>query len=396
MAFSRTVFTVLLLSVACNASVVPVFLWGDLAKLPSKSYPLQTTTTDEFGNILAKELAQQPFTVAFIEKTLSVEDLSRKNGDGETAFPFLHNNLGDGLYLPSVSDPLLALDSLANPEEIDHVKLIEDSLPAEIKPGTSKFLYIDLEDAKDGESRFDLLRRHNDFMASIFTKLQAQYPNLIAIYTAENPSWVIPEEHLRYRRQAAENSSSTINVDGLLFYAKTIQIQEGTNNIKVEGLSSTSTSYNETLGTQNTTLNYGNNILVLNFKKAAGYWFFESATVTSSGTTQTLFPELEVYSQVDFSYRCAPTVTFSAGNGTKSLNFDDLKIQPFFADNTTRAFGDSYNCVGFFSAPIWAGLFVTFILLSITFYGIMMMLDIRTMDRFDDPKGKTITINTVE
>lgn len=76
----------------------------------------------------------------------------------------------------------------------------------------------------------------------------------------------------------------------------------------------------------------------------------------------------------------------------------NFQIQPFFEPktNTTQAFGDSFNCIGFFSAPIWASLFVTFILLLITFYGIMMMLDIRTMDRFDDPKGKTITINTAE
>lgn len=280
MAFSRAVFTVLLLSVVCNATVVPVFLWGDLAKLPSKSYPLQTTTTDEFRNILAKELAEQPFVVAFIEKTLSVEDLSRKNGDGESAFPYLHNNLGDGLYVPSVADPLLALDSVANPEDTDRVTLTEEGT-VKIEPGTSKFLYINLEDAKEGESRFDLLRRHNDFMASIFTKLQAQYPNLIAIYTAENPSWVIAAEHMRYRRQAEGNSnSSTINVDGLLFYANSIKIQDGPNAVNVQGLSSASTSYNDTEGIQNTTLTYGSNILVLNFKKIAGYWFLRKYLTT--------------------------------------------------------------------------------------------------------------------
>jgi hypothetical protein len=75
-----------------------------------------------------------------------------------------------------------------------------------------------------------------------------------------------------------------------------------------------------------------------------------------------------------------------------------FQVQPFFKtlNESEMVFGDSFNCVGFFSVPIWSGLFVVFILLSITFYGIMMMMDIRTMDRFDDPKGKTITINAAE
>lgn len=50
----------------------------------------------------------------------------------------------------------------------------------------------------------------------------------------------------------------------------------------------------------------------------------------------------------------------------------------------------------FFTAPILAGLFVVFILLFIVTWGIIMIMDIKTMDRFDDPKGKTISINVVE
>lgn len=29
-------------------------------------------------------------------------------------------------------------------------------------------------------------------------------------------------------------------------------------------------------------------------------------------------------------------------------------------------------------------------------YGLVFMMDIKTMDRFDDPKGKTITVNVTE
>lgn len=59
-------------------------------------------------------------------------------------------------------------------------------------------------------------------------------------------------------------------------------------------------------------------------------------------------------------------------------------------------FNDAYDCVGFTTIPIWSGLFVTFILAVIMTMGLTMIMDIKTMDRFDDPKGKTIIINASE
>lgn len=73
-----------------------------------------------------------------------------------------------------------------------------------------------------------------------------------------------------------------------------------------------------------------------------------------------------------------------------------MQIQPFNSTNHTYAFGDAYDCVGFTTAPIWSGLFVTFILVLIMTFGLTMMMEIKTMDRFDDPKGKTITVNVSE
>lgn len=61
-----------------------------------------------------------------------------------------------------------------------------------------------------------------------------------------------------------------------------------------------------------------------------------------------------------------------------------------------NSFAEAYDCVGFMTATIWSGIFVTFILALIMTFGLTMMLDIKTMDRFDDPKGKTITINATD
>jgi len=59
-------------------------------------------------------------------------------------------------------------------------------------------------------------------------------------------------------------------------------------------------------------------------------------------------------------------------------------------------FGRSYDCVGFFSIGILSGWFITILLLGLLTWGIKMVMNVNTMDRFDDPKGKTITVNATD
>lgn len=92
----------------------------------------------------------------------------------------------------------------------------------------------------------------------------------------------------------------------------------------------------------------------------------------------------------NFSYHCSQKTIFR--NDSIILNFTDLQIQL----DAKGSFGDSYNCLGFTTIPIWTGIFVTAILALIMIWGLTMIMDIRTMDRFDDPKGKTITISALE
>lgn len=103
-----------------------------------------------------------------------------------------------------------------------------------------------------------------------------------------------------------------------------------------------------------------------------------------------------MYAPVGFSYHCTAGIFYGA-NTTQSLSLPKFQLQAFNTTNRTQtAFGDAYDCVGFTSAPIWSGLFVTFILALIMTFGLTFMMDIKTMDRFDDPKGKTITVNVTE
>ena len=79
---------------------------------------------------------------------------------------------------------------------------------------------------------------------------------------------------------------------------------------------------------------------------------------------------------------------------SQSTNLSPPQVQ--FQIKSNGQFGPANDCVGFFTIPIWSGLVVTFVLLMVLTFGITMISQINTMDRFDDPKGKTITVNVAE
>lgn len=267
MAYCRLVSILVVLSVVqCITSVqVPVFLWGNLAKVSEKSNPLAKVTAPEFRVLLKHELQEEPFTIIFVEESLSVEDFSLKSSDGETSFPYLHSTIGNALYLPIVENPLRVLNKFADPEDVDHIRLTENGLSEDIVPQSGKYVFINLKDAEEGESRFELLRRHNDFMQSTLETLSSKHDSIVALYTAHYPSWTVPLS--RARRQAVDNSNSSYTLNGLrIFFTRVIY-----NDANLTYVGSGETTVNGSL--QKTTLNFNDNMNIeLNFASKGGYW----------------------------------------------------------------------------------------------------------------------------
>jgi len=69
-----------------------------------------------------------------------------------------------------------------------------------------------------------------------------------------------------------------------------------------------------------------------------------------------------------------------------------FQFQPFNIQQDR--FFNSVDCVPFFTSGILMGLFPSLLLLSILLGGAMMLLSLSIMDKYDDPKGKTISVNT--
>uniref|UniRef100_A0A336M6Q9 CSON010943 protein n=1 Tax=Culicoides sonorensis TaxID=179676 RepID=A0A336M6Q9_CULSO len=361
---------------------VPVLLFGK--SLPFKVPALKTLQTTEFANLVNSQVSDETITVVFVEPKLSVEDLSHcKTNDGATCFKELQG-LKERSYIPSVSDAVNGLyDNLeSNKATID----ADDDILDAVEQGNKViFVYLDLAtENKDFES-------HDKIIASTFAKLSQKYKNIVAIYTGQESSL---ERHIRTRRQAeTEKKNKTrkgeINkgepklCQHFIITAESVitKTKEAETAVDLEGC--TSVLENKILSV---TLNPSG--LVMMFKQSAGTWSLAGA---KKGTDMT-YPGY-VYANRGFAYRCGGNFTFS--NGDETIKIKNFQFLPNFEKADVAEFTkDKYvHCEGFFSPGILAGLFVVFLFLFILAIGIGFIMDINTMDKFDDPKGKTITIN---
>lgn len=137
----------------------------------------------------------------------------------------------------------------------------------------------------------------------------------------------------------------------------------------------------------------GTEKLSIKFILSQGYW----AVAQLSWDDLAMVIKTNIAVPTGFSYHCSPLVEFPAAAGYPTVQIEGLQLEAVFTSTDEfKVFSDSWDCIGFTSAGIWGGLFVTFLMLFILSIGISWIMDIRTMDRFDDAKGKTITINAQE
>lgn len=181
------------------ASRVPVLLWAqdDIGGAGAK--PLLHTTAEEWEHLARKQTKAHALIVVFVEETLSPEDLSAKDDQGRTAFEGLRarSRKGSLLHMSSVPSAVSTLKEVADPEQVNRVRLTDEGLSADVHSATGKFLFIELDDAKEGEDRFRMLARHDAFINQMFDKLSDKHPSVLAVYTARYPSWEIPTERVR-------------------------------------------------------------------------------------------------------------------------------------------------------------------------------------------------------
>ncbi|KAL1493288.1 hypothetical protein ABEB36_011371 [Hypothenemus hampei] len=380
----------------CASEFVPVYIWGPNS-VGDPVPALQKTSESNFKDEIETKLKGTSRIVIFAEHSLSPEDFGQKDKSGNSAFPHLSKirKTSKVAYLPSVQNPIKATRHVT--EDVTEIPI--QRLTEHFEIPDSKVLIIDLNDASENERRFDMLKRHDEVIMSVYENLLEKYGNVIAMYTGHHASWIASGHTLSRRTRAAEpaiTSNQYMSNETVMFYTSGNAV--ATINGNVRSIPVTYSFQNESgtfvlIGTGTGT----ENAFSVNFtftKVSNGYWYLQETSITLDSQPFKLSTNTTIYAPLGFSYACG-NQTFKTTSF--SVMFPSFQVEPVFKSTyltKTTKFNDPYNCVGFTTIPIWSGLFVTFILLLIMTFGLTMMMDIKTMDRFDDAKGKTITINT--
>lgn len=351
---------------------------------------------------------------------LSTEDLSQcRTSIGDTCFRGIQQ-VKSKLYLASVEDPVPIIEDIAGLDKTEVSLLPNGALSEPLNPEAGKYVFINFEDDST-ESRASKLSRHDQLITKLITKLNTdlseQNVKLMIIYTGRSA-----EHQRRVARQAVSQAPSTSSTtsattsattttttastrpkqstDGifwqrprlLMYYLALQTIADGTGtNIDV-----TAITLNEwTADKTGVSMTAGANTFAFNITGEHGYWWVSEFTWNN----EALLSNTRVSAVDTFSFHCSPSIQLS--NKNVVIRWTGLQIQPKFGtvaeqEQAFNSFGDSWDCVGFVSPGIVGGLFVVIMLLFILSIGISWMMDINTMDRFDDPKGKTITISVNE
>ncbi|KRZ73846.1 Heterogeneous nuclear ribonucleoprotein D-like-B, partial [Trichinella papuae] len=152
--------------------------------------------------------------------------------------------------------------------------------------------------------------------------------------------------------------------------------------------------------------------LSFHFDQSPGWWFLNNITLTASGSAigekslQYVFNESAVHSlrlngANGFAYACRKPRALMIPTSREDkfqygIAFLKLQVQPFRAPRTNGFTDNIDDCTPFFTAEVWMSLISVFVIFSITVFGVSMISSLKTMDRFDDPKGKSLVINFKE
>lgn len=376
--------TVLVSSI--QASAVPVFVWGK----PSVTYvpALTQYSAAEFAALVESQSDDKTFTLVFAEERLSTEDFSQCKLKTQTCFRNLAK-VERKSYLPNVEEPLAAFERESG--DIQSVQLSADgSLSERIVPKGGAVVIVNLSG--------DDFASHDALIDSLYNRLNAEFPNILAVYTGKTPSFRY-STLVRRTRQAKQEDEPAVPVKILKVDNTFLMAYENFRAGTVESLAEVSleTATKNEANSSETALQIDikgpSASLSFQFELTSGSWEINSVMYDN----MPYYLRHRVHLNQHFSYRCY-NLTYYTLDMKKEIVFEQVQIQPFWeieAGNKFQ-FGDSWDCVGFTSPGILTGLFLVFIFIFIGAYGVTWMMDIRTMDRFDDPKGKTITVNVAE
>ncbi|XP_017343403.1 ATPase H+ transporting accessory protein 1a [Ictalurus punctatus] len=437
---------------------VPLLMWTSSGfSLAPRSDPAagHTVSVSELQSYLNTAFRSAPHNVLlFFQDKLSVDDFTKYAGvfgnKQSSAFPNLEMNLqsSSSLLLPSVSSsasaslPTLLQDELntaplyMDPDTLAQLRL-NASLPA--------LLIFNLPYSSSGADMMsvkEVLGGNDEVIGQVLRIMGNQPVPYTAIYTALRPSRVMEEVFpevrsvgarslLQYRREGSPAPYAPVEFKErgstcILLWAKNLTVSEyrsgkwERHNLgpktfgegvspKLEGSFCNATHSRLVLNYENV-LSYRSFKLIFvmsqrHYKVSARRWFtMDRVQLEYDGKTASFNGSRKIYAPAEYSYRCHSVTSFrypqltprSAKDNANDwrVAFDDFQIQGFNVTGTEFSYAS--DCAGFFTPGIWMGLLTSALMVLLLTYGLHMIMQLHTMDRFDDPKGPAISVPQTE
>ncbi|XP_054844809.1 V-type proton ATPase subunit S1-like isoform X2 [Eublepharis macularius] len=385
--------------------------------------------------------------VVFLQDTLSVDDFTRYADSAGNETPFL--NVQRLLKNSSSSLVLSAVDcqAVANLTEYLQKTLnlplvnVDGTETSHLMVNASKpdLFVIKLQPTarKDEPSTLKALMENDKIIGRFSEALQQQGVPSLMIYTARQPSRVPVQfhgaGHSRRQLMSAEAQDNSLYapvyaLNGtqpcILFYATNFSLIVTKNkeliplsnltfgSPKVNTSSSWCLSSNAILSLQYTEPVSWIKSLEIRFVmtnrfyggSARNWLTLDYVEIVQDNETAATFNVSMISSPVEYSFRCQLVGTSSqygamlipGNDAAKSweIVISDFQIQAFSVQNTTFSYAS--DCTSFFTPAIWMALVTSLVLLLILTYGIHMIVNLTTNNRFDDPKGSRLSVPETE
>ncbi|XP_072345130.1 ATPase H+ transporting accessory protein 1a [Scyliorhinus torazame] len=273
----------------------------------------------------------------------------------------------------------------------------------------------------------------DNIIGQVLETLKTEEVPFLAIFTASRPSRIVregpiislgPRRQLLAEKEKEPYPPLAYNLTAaspcILFWAARIQISNGDKLVDLTNRTfgddatvniGTSTCSNLTA---NLALEY-NNVESLGalrivfrmsrqlYNVSAKHWFTLDQVEIYSNGERISFNVTQVYAPAIYSYHCkrvaqdymsSSILPWSSSTSSWVVIFEDFQIQGFGVKGMKFSYAN--DCASFFTPAIWMGLLTTLLMVFILTYGLHMITSLKTMDRFDDPKGPSISVPQTE
>uniref|UniRef100_A0A3Q3WGF3 Uncharacterized protein n=1 Tax=Mola mola TaxID=94237 RepID=A0A3Q3WGF3_MOLML len=416
---------------------VPLVLWtSEGISVPTSSPPAvgHIVEQQQLTSYLDNVLSMGPRNVVlFLQDKMSLEDFTVYGGafgnKQDSVFPNLEGALGSSssrLVLPAVSWPasnavigqlqeqLETSPLYMDPETLSQLRL-NGSSPALLVFGLPYGTGADLVSARE------TLSGNDEVIGQVLSTMKAQSVPYTAIYTGLRPARVSPSadppqlcwqldlsKHERDESVSLQEGEQTC----ILLWAKSLSVsilRRG----RWEDHDLTPATFGKDVGPElsGSSCDRTRNLKLMrksckrHYKVSARRWFTLDAVELEYGSTKAVFNgSRNIYAPAEYSYRCESVTSFRwpllVPRSSKDpanqwrVVFEDFQIQGFNASG--GKFSYASDCAGFFSPGIWMGLMTSLLMVLVLTYGLHMIMQLHTMDRFDDPKGPAISVPQTE